>query len=115
MVADPSPREAAALPLKPIALLILLAVDRREMHGYALRQEVLDLSEGTTDLDTGTLYRWLARLLDDGWVQRRAAAPGEDERRRNYRITPLGRRILELECARLRRLVGVSRLVRGRA
>lgn len=95
------------LPLKPVVYLLLLALSRGERHGYLLNQEVTELSEGTVSLDPGTLYRWLGRLLDDGWVDRAPPPDGspEDPRRRYYRLSPLGERLLELESARLRRLM----------
>ncbi|HVS13126.1 MAG TPA: PadR family transcriptional regulator [Thermoanaerobaculia bacterium] len=97
------------LPLKPVVHLILLALARGERHGYVLRQEVEELSEGSVRLDPGTLYRWLGRLLDQGLVER-AEAPSDDEdpRRRNYWLSAHGREVLEAESARLSRLVATA-------
>jgi DNA-binding PadR family transcriptional regulator len=103
--ADPADR----LPLKPVVHLLLLALARGERHGYLLRQEVEELSEGSIRLDPGTLYRWLARLLDEGLVTRAENAAGaEDPRRRNYALSVRGREVLEAESARLSRLVDVA-------
>ncbi|HVS63452.1 MAG TPA: helix-turn-helix transcriptional regulator [Thermoanaerobaculia bacterium] len=97
------------LPLKPVVHLILLALARGERHGYLLRQEVEELSEGAVRLDPGTLYRWLGRLLDDGLLERGdSPADDEDPRRRNYALSEQGRAVLEAESARLARLVAAA-------
>jgi DNA-binding PadR family transcriptional regulator len=91
---------------------ILLALAGEERHGYAILQEVADLTDGELEMETGTLYRALHRMLRDGWVvesARRPAANLDDERRRYYRITAVGRRVAAAEAARLQRLVAVAR------
>lgn len=101
-----TPGPAEALPLKPVALILLTALEQRELHGYALHRRVEELAEQSVHLDTGTLYRWLARFHDSGWVERRDAdAEKEDERRRYYSLTDLGQQVLDLERARLQRLL----------
>src|SRR5512143_955544 len=101
-------RDAAEhLPLKPVDLQLLLALAAGEQHGYALVQEIARATDGLVRLDPGNLYRVIKRLLDRGLVaeaERRASAPG-DERRRYYRVTPLGRRVLVAELHRLRAIV----------
>ncbi|HEU4628406.1 MAG TPA: PadR family transcriptional regulator [Gemmatimonadaceae bacterium] len=96
------------LPLKTDVLLLLLALRDGERHGYALLREVAERSEGTVRLQTGALYRRLERLLDDGLVEesdRRPAPEADDERRRYYRLSPLGAAVLAAELDRLGRLV----------
>jgi DNA-binding PadR family transcriptional regulator len=91
---------------------ILLALAGEERHGYAILQELVRLTDGDVQLEPGTLYRALRRMLNDGWVAesaRRPAADVDDERRRYYRLTPLGRRIASAEADRLWRLVAVAR------
>jgi DNA-binding PadR family transcriptional regulator len=91
---------------------ILLALADEERHGYAIMQEVARLTDDDLRLEPGTLYRALHRMLDDGWVAesgRRPAADVDDERRRYYRLTPLGRRIAAAEADRLWRLVAIAR------
>ena len=100
------------MPLRPIEFHILLALAAEERHGYAILQEVTRLTEGEIQLEPGTLYRALHRMLKDGWVvesARRPAADLDDERRRYYRLTPLGRRVASAEADRLWRLVSVAR------
>jgi len=98
----------AHLPLKPIDLEILLALADEERHGYGLVQAIAAHTDGLVALDPGNLYRVIKRLLADGLVAEaggRAAADADGERRRYYRITPLGGRVLTAELDRLRTLV----------
>ena len=100
------------MPLRPVEFHILLALAADERHGYGLLQEVAALTNGELQLEPGTLYRALHRMLKAGWVTesaRRPAADLDDERRRYYRLTPAGRRIASAEAARLQRLVTVAR------
>src|SRR3954462_15972749 len=98
----------AHLPLKPIDLEILLALADGERHGYGLVQAIAAHSDGLVALDPGNLYRVFKRLLADGLVGeagQRAAADAGRERRRYFRLTPLGGRVLAAELERLRTLV----------
>ena len=98
--------------LRPIEFHILLALAGEERHGYAIMQEVARFSEGALSLEAGTLYRALHRMLKSGWVAesaRRPAAAVDDERRRYYRLTPVGRRVATAEAERLARLVSAAR------
>ena len=105
----PAQDPSAHLPLKPVVHLILLALARGERHGYVLRQDIEELSEGAVRLDPGTLYRWLGRLLDEGLLVRAdTPADEEDHRRRNYALSGYGRTVLEAESARLARLVAAA-------
>lgn len=97
------------LPLKPVELQLLLALATHELHGYGLVREMAEASAGVISLEPGNLYRVIKRLLGAGLVaeSERRAAPelGADERRRYYRITPRGSRVLASEVDRLRSLV----------
>src|SRR5262245_20291939 len=98
--------------LRPVEFHILLALAADERHGNALLQEVSSLTDGEIQLEPGTLYRALHRMLKNGWVAesaRRPAADQDDERRRYYRLTPLGRRVASTEAERLWRLVTIAR------
>jgi len=100
------------MPLRPIEFHVLLALAAEERHGYAILQEVASLTAGELQPEPGTLYRALHRMLKDGWVAestRRPAADLDDERRRYYRLTPLGRRVAAAEAERLFRLVARAR------
>jgi DNA-binding PadR family transcriptional regulator len=98
------------LPLTEVTFFILLSLTPNAHHGYAIMQEVLELSHQRVKLSTGTLYTALKRLLDDGWIEQ---VEGEDKSRgkKIYRLTPTGYTILREETERLAIL---SSLARGR-
>jgi DNA-binding PadR family transcriptional regulator len=109
------------MPLRPVEFQILLTLASADRHGYGIMQEAARRSDGDAQIEPGTLYRALHRMLKAGWVaetERRQPprGPGErgprgedDERRRYYRLTALGRRIASGEAERLARLVGAAR------
>jgi DNA-binding PadR family transcriptional regulator len=100
------------LPLSPQQFHILLALTDGHRHGYGIIQDVAGRTEGAVRLGTGTLYTALARLDGLGLVDEsdRRAPPGEDDdRRRYYRLTPLGRAVLTAETERLETLVRHAR------
>ena len=104
---DPRPH----LPLKPVDLELLLALAAEERHGYGLVQAVAEHTNGLLMLDPGNLYRVIKRLLADGLVaesSQRETGDAGAERRRYYRITPLGGRVLAAELERLRTLVNAA-------
>src|SRR3954469_5813759 len=99
------------IPLKPDAFYVLLVLLHGELHGYALMRETSRHSDGRVELQAGALYRLLARMLDDGLVvesQRRPASDADDERRRYYRVTPLGRRVMAAEAQRMQSLAAAA-------
>ncbi len=90
------------LPLTPVALEILLALADGEQHGYRIMQEVNARGGGTVRLHAGTLYRALARLLEQELIDELAERPAEDdERRRYYRLTDRGVAVARAEVDRL--------------
>lgn len=94
------------LPLSPAALHILLCLAAEPCHGYGIMQEVARQSEGQYRLGPGTLYDNLQKLMDRGLVDEAPPpASGDDPRRRYYRLTKLGRRVLEADIDRLKRVV----------
>jgi DNA-binding PadR family transcriptional regulator len=99
------------LPLRPPVFHILLALSKGERHGLGIADEVEAGSEGTVRLGPGTLYRSLDEMRAAGWVAP-APAPtdGADPRRKHYRITDEGRRLLAAEVARLERLVDLAKV-----
>lgn len=103
---------ATHLPLTPAVLHILLALadERNGKHGYAVAREVEESTEGQIRLGPGTLYGSIQRMLEADLIEeRRLRGTGEDERRRYYRITQLGRRALALELERLTTVVAIAR------
>ena len=102
---------ASLTPLKPVELLILTMLTAGERHGYGIRQDIIDHTDGAMRLEAGNLYRSIRRLLDEGLVEssdRRRGADSDDERRRYYRLTTFGRRVLAAEMERLRALVRLA-------
>jgi DNA-binding PadR family transcriptional regulator len=99
----------SALPLTPISFEILLALLQGELHGYAILQAVEGRLTGKLPLRTGTMYRALARLLDEGLIEKAGAAGDEDPRRRYYRITAHGRATAKAEARRLADQVEAAR------
>jgi DNA-binding PadR family transcriptional regulator len=102
----------AFLPLPPATFHILLALADGERHGYAIMKGVAARSEGTVRLGPGTLYGALKRLLEAGLVEEcgeRADPERGDERRRYYRLTPLGLSVAQAEARRLDAMVRAAR------
>jgi DNA-binding PadR family transcriptional regulator len=100
------------LPLSPAVFEILLSLSDEDRHGYAIMRDVERRSGGGTRLRPGTLYRAVARLVDDELIEEldaRPAAEADDERRRYYRLTDLGRRVAEAEARRLSSLLREAR------
>ena len=100
------------LPLTAAVLDIMVALGEEEMHGYAIMQEVRRRTAGKRRLSPGTLYRSLRQMEERGWVveaEERPEAGLDDERRRYYRLTEIGRRIALAEVERLEGLVDAAR------
>lgn len=98
------------LPLSEFAFQILLALGKGESHGYALGKEIEERTSGRLKPTTGSLYMALKRLRDDGLIEE--ARPGDDHgdaRRKYFRLTTLGRRVMALEVERLEGLVSLAR------
>jgi DNA-binding PadR family transcriptional regulator len=95
-------------PLTEATFLILAALTSPK-HGYAIMQDVAAWSGGKTKLGPGTLYGALTKLLDQNLIQRAGETDSGGERRKEYVVTPLGRRVVELECGRLESLARLGR------
>ena len=89
------------LPLSPAVLHILISLAGEDRHGYGIMQEVALQSDGQCKLGPGTLYDNLQRLLDQGLVAEVNRKGEEDSRRRYYRLTSLGKRVVNAEIDRL--------------
>jgi len=103
---------AAMLPLLPATFHILVALADEDRHGYAIIQDVAARTDGSIRLSPGTLYRSIQRMLEDGLIvetDERPAPEDDDERRRYYRITPLGTTVAKAEARRLTQLVRMAR------
>src|SRR5580658_1379742 len=104
------------LPLKPQWFHILLALAGEEQHGYGIMQEVLERTMGKVRLWPATLYGSLKRMIEAELIEespRRPRPELDDARRRYYRLTELGRSVLDAERERLEELVRIMNTRRG--
>ena len=100
------------LPLTPAVFHVLLALVDGERHGYSIMQQVAETTDGQVKMGPGTLYGTIKRLLAVQWIEESDERPDpklDDERRRYYRITPFGRRILGAEVSRYSKAVRAAR------
>ena len=105
MKTDPTPDDL--LPLPPATLHILLAVAETDRHGYAIMQDVAARTDGELRLSAGTLYRAVARMVEQGLIVEveKRRTHEDDERRRYYHITSFGLTVARAEVRRLQQLV----------
>ena len=98
-------------PLSVQVFQILLSLVDDDLHGYAINQDVARRTDGEVRLTASTLYAAVKRLLDNGWIEerRQRPRPGDDARRRYYRLTPRGRLAARTEALRIERLAGMAR------
>jgi DNA-binding PadR family transcriptional regulator len=96
-------RPDSFLPLTPVAFEIMLALADGDRHGYSILREVETRSGGTVSLHAGTLYRALARLLENELIEELESPDpkNDDERRRYYRLTSRGIAVARAEAGRL--------------
>jgi DNA-binding PadR family transcriptional regulator len=99
------------LPLPLPVFHMLLALSDGERHGYALKREILKRTNGKVNLAAGALYGSINRMLEQGLIDETDERPDshlDDERRRYYRISTLGRRVAQAEAMRLHELVRLA-------
>ena len=92
---------------------IMLSLAGGEQHGYGIMQEVLERTHGKVRLWPATLYGSIKRLIEADLIKESEERPApelDDARRRYYRLTTLGRRVLDAECERLQELVRTIRV-----
>ena len=106
--------------LNPDSFHILIALAEGERHGYAIMQEIAERTAGKVQLSPSSLYSAVKRLLETGLIQELGERPDpnhDDERRRYYRVTKMGRRVALEESRRLEMILAQARaagLVPGR-
>jgi DNA-binding PadR family transcriptional regulator len=111
------PRPEDFLPLTPAIAHILLALADQDRHGYAIMQEVERITDGAVRMGPGTLYGSVKRMIASGLLEEADQRPdpeADDERRRYYRATVLGRAVLEAETTRMSALLSAARAKRVR-
>jgi len=100
------------LPLTPVVFHILMALSSENRHGYAIIKEVQTTTEGRVNIQTGTLYQAIKRLLDSGVINETDSKVDpalDDQRRRYYTLSGLGKRVLSEEAQRLESMVKLAR------
>ena len=98
------------IPLTPAVFYILLALGRGEKHGYEIMKQVRQDAQEKIKMGTGTLYGSIKRMLADGLIEEAGDRPDptlDDDRRRYYRMTELGRRAFHAELQRYRDVVAL--------
>jgi DNA-binding PadR family transcriptional regulator len=101
------------IPLRAHWFHIMLSLVGGEQHGYGIMQEVLNRTTGKVRLWPATLYGSIKRLIEADLIEESDERPSpelDDARRRYYRLTALGRRVLDAECERLQELVRTIRV-----
>jgi len=106
------------IPLKTHWFHIMLSLASSEQHGYGIMQEVLNRTTGKVRLWPATLYGSIKRLIETELIEEseeRLAPELDDARRRYYRLTTLGRRVLDAECERMQELVHAIRVTQAQS
>ncbi len=95
-----------------LEMLILQTLRRGALHGYAISQYIQQTSQDVLQVEEGSLYPALQRLLREGWVAAEWGTSARNRRVRTYRLTPAGRKQLEREIAGFERLLaGIARVI----
>jgi DNA-binding PadR family transcriptional regulator len=109
---DTPPAPESFLPLHRDTFHILVSLADRERHGYSVLQDVAERTGGALRFSPSSLYTSIRRLLEQGLIEELAERPDpehDDERRRYYRLTALGRQVAMAEARRLERLLADAR------
>jgi DNA-binding PadR family transcriptional regulator len=109
---DPSDDVGEFLPLPTAVFHILVALADRDRHGYSIMQDVAARTGGKVRLSAGTLYSAIRRMLEQGLIDERRGSPdpeSDDERRRYYRLTQLGRDVATAEARRVTNMLSQAR------
>ena len=99
-------------PLPPATFHILMALAGRDLHGYAILQDIEERTDGQLRMSAGTLYRSIHRMLEQGLVVELREPPdpsNSDERRRYYRVTSTGLEVARAEARRMAGLIDMAR------
>jgi PadR family transcriptional regulator PadR len=94
-------------------MMVLQTLRRAPQHGYALAQDIKAASDDLLQVEEGSLYPALQRMLKAGWVSAEWGLSARNRKVRVYKITPAGRRQLEREVSSFERMLkGISRVMR---
>ncbi len=108
----PDPLPGSFLPLPKDVFHILVSLADQDRHGYSVMQDVAERTAGTVRLSPSSLYSAIRRLLEQGLIAELSERPAQDdERRRYYRLTTLGRGVAQAEVRRMEQLLASARQV----
>ena len=101
------------IPPGTLYMLILRTLTRNgELHGYEIAESIERISNEVLQVEEGSLYPALQRMLLKGWVKAEWGVTSENRRARYYRLTPLGRRQMELEVSQFERVMqAIARVI----
>jgi len=101
------------IPPGTLYLLILRTLARGgELHGYEIANSIQRLSDDVLQVEEGSLYPALQRMLIKGWVKAKWGVTAGNRRARYYQLSPLGRKQLEVEVSQFERVVGaITRVI----
>ncbi|GGH14356.1 PadR family transcriptional regulator [Silvibacterium dinghuense] len=108
------PRNSASRDLFPGALemMILQSLRQRPMHGYALVKHIQQVSDDLLQIEEGSLYPALQRMLREGWLECETGISAKNRPTRIYRLTDTGLRHLEQEISSFERMfAGITRVL----
>src|SRR5947209_448579 len=106
------PEAEELLPLSQPVFHILVSLAREDRHGYGIMLDIVEQTNGALEMGPGTLYGCLKRMLASGLVEEGDERPDpemDDQRRRYYRMTDFGRRVVRAEAERLRTALSAAR------
>jgi PadR family transcriptional regulator PadR len=99
------------MPPGALALLVLRVLQGGSLHGYAIAQKIHLLSSDVLKVEEGSLYPALQKMLLKGWVKAEWGTSETNRKVRFYRLTPLGRKQLDLEVSDFDRVTEAIRSV----
>jgi PadR family transcriptional regulator PadR len=92
-------------------MMILRTLDQGPLHGYAIARRILDWSKGGLEIEDGSLYPALSRMLNKGWLKAEWGTTETNRRARFYRLTPKGREQLDHESEAFNKMIRAIQLV----
>lgn len=98
-------------PLTESYFYILLCLYKGPNHGYGIMQDTKEISNNRVKLGSGTLYTAISKMIEKDWIEESKIKSEEDERRKNYQITDLGKEILFKEVDRIKSLLKDSKRI----
>ncbi len=92
-------------------MMILRTLNQGPLHGYAIARRILDWSKGDLEIEDGSLYPALSRMLKKGWLKAEWGITDTNRRARFYRLTPKGREQLDRESEAFNKMIRAIQLV----